>query len=350
MEIPRTQKCVVLASRPRGLPKATDLRFQADVPAPQPSSEKCVVRNLFLSLDPGLRASMDENVPRVYSDPMKLGAPVRGLTVGEVVHSCTDRISVGDLVVGGGGWQEYYAARPRDLQRVGRDELGTLSPSAALGVVGVTGLTAYFGLLRVGRPKAGETVLVSTAAGATGSVVAQIAKHVVGCRVVGIAGGAEKCALLKRELGLDGVIDYKAGDVNAAIRRECPKGVDVYFDNVGGEILNAAMRRMRPFGRIVACGAISNYNGEVGTPTPSKVLTGVVTSRLRMEGFIVNDFVKDWRQARSDLAKWVREGKVRSLETVVEGLQGAPAAFQGLFEGKNSGKMVVKVSGPAARL
>merc|ERR1712032_970414 len=214
--------------------------------------------------------------------------------------------------------------------------------------------TAYFGLLRCGTPQAGETVLVSGAAGATGSVVAQIAKHVVGCTVVGIAGGAAKCRFLTEELGLDGAIDYKAEkDLNQAIRRVCPKGVDVYFDNVGGDQLNACLRRMRLNGRVVMCGAISGYDQIGGAAMqpgiPSNVAASIVSSRLRLQGFIVMDYMKEFGKANTDLANWLREGKLKNAETVVEGLRNAAQAFRGLFEGDNKGKLTVKIADPLAR-
>merc|ERR1712032_651381 len=211
--------------------------------------------------------------------------------------------------------------------------------------------TAYFGLLRCGTPQAGETVLVSGAAGATGSVVAQIAKHVVGCTVVGIAGGAAKCRWLTEELGLDAAIDYKAEkDLNQAIRKVCPKGVDVFFDNIGGDQLNAGLRRMRLNGRVVMCGAISGYDelgGKGQQPgIPSNVAASIVSSRLTLKGFIVTDFLQEFPTAFADLASWLQQGKIKNAETVVEGLPNAAKAFRGLFEGGNTGELTVKISDP----
>jgi len=259
---------------------------------------------------------------------------------------------VGDLVMSAdsnvGGWQEYYVAKPSQVQPV------FLPPgmpvNAALGILGGTGLTAYFGLLRCGAPIGGETVVVSGAAGATGSVVAQIAKHVLGCTVVGIAGGTEKCRFLTEGLGIDAAIDYKAEtDLNQALRRVCPKGIDVYFDNVGGDQLNACLRRMRLNGRVVMCGAISGYdqlgNSSYNQPgIPSNVAASIVSSRLTLRGFIVVDFAKEFPKALTDLGSWLQQGKIKNAETVVDGLPNAAQAFRGLFDGTNKGKLTVKIA------
>lgn len=272
---------------------------------------------------------------------------MRGNTVGQVVQGA-GHLKPGDLVQGNGGWQEYYSAKPNEVTQVSLPP--GVPPQLTLGVLGITGLTAYFGLLRVGEPKAGDTVLVSGAAGATGSVAAQIAKHIVGCRVIGIAGGPEKCRFLTEELGLDAAIDYKAvKDLNEALKKECPKGIDVYFDNIGNEQLNAGLRRMRNFGRVVMCGAISGYDelggkGAMGPGIPSNIVASVVSSRLTLKGFIVTDFAAEWRQAQTDLANWLQQGKVKNAETVVEGLPNAAKAFHGLLNGLNKGKLIVKIA------
>lgn len=348
--LPSTQSRFVLAQRPKGTPKeGEDLVFESNARMPVPKEGEAVVRNLFMSLDPALRPQMSI---RTYVEPVPIGDTMRASTVGEVVVPVGPH-QQGDLVMGRGGWQEYYAAPASELMPV-RLPVG-IPVNAALGLLGVTGLTAYFGLLNIGEPKAGETVLVSGAAGATGSAAAQIAKHCVGCRVVGIAGGPEKCRVLVEELGLDAAIDYKAEpDLAKAITKACPKGVDVYFDNVGGEQLNAALRRMRLFGRVVMCGAISGYDklgtdADVGPGIPSNLAANIVSSRLRLQGFILSDFFNDWPKAVAELSAWVQEGKIKNLETVVDGLPNAASAFRGMFEGKNSGKLVVKIAEPSAR-
>lgn len=311
-----------------------------------------LVRNLYMSLDPALRPQMSI---RTYVDPVPVGSTMRASTVGEVVRG-GGRFKAGDLVLSSsfdvGGWQEYYVASPNQIQPL---LLPAGAPvNAALGILGITGLTAYFGLLRCGNPVAGETVVVSGAAGATGNVVAQIAKHIVGCHVVGIAGGEGKCRFLTEELGLDAAIDYKAEpDLNKALRRVCPKGVDVYFDNIGGDQLNACLRRMRLNGRVVMCGAISGYDqiggGSDQPGIPSNVAASIVSSRLTLRGFIVMDWAKEFSAALTDLTNWLAQGKIKNAETVVEGLPNAAKAFRGLFEGANTGKLTVKIAEPLAR-
>jgi len=348
--LPQTQMQVRLERRPSGPPReGEDLVFYPRQPMPQAGPGQALVRNLVMSLDPALRPQMSI---KTYVDAVAVGDVMRATTIGEVVEDASGRFAAGDLVAGQGGWQQYYTASPKELQRVAVP--ADLPAAASLGILGVTGLTAYFGLLRIGAPKAGETVLVSGAAGATGSVAAQIAKRIVGCRVVGIAGGKEKCRWLTDELGLDAAIDYKevgSGEgLSRAIRAHCPKGVDCYFDNVGGDMLNQALRRMNLFGRVVMCGAISGYNAIGGEDTrvdiKAQYAGAIVSQRLKLQGFIVYDFFKELPQALHDLAQWVREGRVKDQMTVVDGLEKAGAAFRGLFEGLNTGKLVVRVAEP----
>lgn len=304
----------------------------------------CLVKNLVMSLDPTLRPQMSIDT---YVKKVELESVMRATTLGEVVVAAGD-FKVGDLVLstmGEGGFQEYYSAQPRSLQKVILPD--DIPITAALGIMGLTGLTAYFGLLRVGQPRKGETVLVSGAAGATGSVVAQIAKHIVGCRVIGIAGGPAKCKFLVDELGLDGAIDYKDAklDFNKAIKNTCPKGVDVYFDNVGGWMLNACLRRMKYKGRVVCCGAISQYNSSKEPEgIPAAYVASLVSKSIRMEGFLVMNYISEFSKATTDLAKWLKEGKLRNQETIVEGLENAAAGFRGMFEGKNKGKLLVRIA------
>lgn len=354
MAFPTTQSRFVLAKRPQGnFREGEHLVFEPSAHLPVVKPGQLLVRNLYMSLDPALRPQMSI---RTYVEPIAVGDTMRASTVGEVVIAA-GAFQEGDLVQatglrGTGGWQEYYVAEPKHVTKL------SLPPGApintALGILGITGLTAYFGLLRVGAPVAGETVVVSGAAGATGSVVAQIAKHVVGCTVIGIAGGAKKCRLLTEELGLDAAIDYKAeGDLSNAIRRTCPTGVDVYFDNIGGDQLNACLRRMRPHGRVVMCGAISGYD-QLGsdapqTGIPSSLAASIVSSRLRLEGFIVLDYQREYPKALADLATWLVQGKLKNAETVVDGLPNAAKAFKRLFEGGNTGKLTVKICEPSKR-
>lgn len=350
MSLPSCQSRFVLAKRPEGnFREGEHLVFESSAPLPSVAEGQLLVRNLYMSLDPALRPQMSV---RTYVDPVPVGTTMRAATVGEVVTAAPG-FKEGDLVLTNdfdvGGWQEYYAANPKQVSKIAMPPGAPIN--AALGILGLTGLTAYFGLLRVGNPAAGETVVVSGAAGATGSVVAQIAKHVVGCKVVGIAGGAEKCKFLIEELGLDDAIDYKAEkDLNAALKRTCPKGIDVYFDNVGGDQLNACLRRMRVHGRVACCGAISGYDqlgSKVELPgIPGNVAASFVSSRLRVQGFLIMDFMAEFPQALMELSTWLKQGKLKNAETVVDGLPNACKAFRDMFEGKNKGKLTVKIAEP----
>ena len=327
---------VRLAARPVGLPRGSDFEI-IDRAIEEPGPGEVLVRNRFLSLDPAMRGWMDDRPS--YIPPVALGEVMRGLTVGEVVASNHESFSPGDPVQGTLGWQGYAVVPAKDLTPLPAG----LPLTLALGPLGMTGLTAYFGLLDVGEPKEGETVLVSGAAGAVGSVVGQIAK-IKGCRVVGIAGGPEKCRWLKEELGFDGAIDYKAEeDLHGAIRAVCPQGVDIYFDNVGGAILNTALRSLNRGARIPICGAISQYNTTEGVEGPSNYLV-LLVQRARMEGFVIFDYRKRYPQALAELSTWLKEGKLRYREDVVEGLENAPAALLRLFDGSNTGKLIVKVT------
>lgn len=346
MGLPTAQARFVLAKRPVGnFREGEHLVFEPSAGLPEVKRGQLLIRNLYMSLDPALRPQMSI---RTYVEPVPVGGPMRATTVGEVVVGAGG-LQEGEIVMGLGGWQEYYVADVKDVRRVFIPDGAPIQ--AALGILGITGITAYFGLLRVGAAVAGETVVVSGAAGATGSVAAQIAKHVLGCTVVGIAGGAKKCQFLTEELGLDAAIDYKAeGDLSGAIRRVCPKGIDVFFDNIGGDQLNACLRRMRRNGRVVLCGAISGYDhlgGEAANKLPGipgNLMASIVSSRLRLEGFIVLDYAKEWPKALGDLAGWLQDSKIKNAETVVDGLPNAAKAFRQLFEGGNTGKLTVKIA------
>lgn len=331
----QTNRRFLLAKRPVGAVRRDDFSFET-VPVEQPGEGQVLVRNLYLSLDPAMRGWMNEG--KSYIPPVALGQVMRALGVGEVVASNHSGFKPGDSVSGALGVQDYFTGDAQGLHKI--------DPSLAplpryLSALGMTGMTAYFALLEVGQPKAGDTVVVSGAAGAVGSIVGQIAK-IKGCRVVGIAGGAEKCQYLKDELGFDGVIDYKAEDVLAGLKRECPKGVDVYFDNVGGDILDAVLTRINFKARIVICGAISQYNNKEAVKGPANYLS-LLVNRARMEGFVVMDHAKDYGKAAQEIAGWLASGQVKSKEDVVDGLETFPETLLKLFSGENFGKLVLKV-------
>ena len=323
---------ITLAHRPDGEVTA-DCFASDEVDVPQPGPGEALVKVGWLSIDPTIRGwmAMDTYLPAI-----EIGEPIRSGGLGEVIASNNDEYPVGSTLFGMTGWQEYAVMGP------GSNPIPDgIDPTAALSVFGVTGLTAYFGLLDVGRPVAGETVLVSGAAGATGSVVGQIAK-IKGCRVVGIAGSDEKCAWLTDELGFDAAINYRTEQVGAAIRATCPKGVDVFFDNVGGDILEAAIGNLALRGRVVLCGAIATYNDTAPRPGPNN-LSLLISQRGRMEGFIILDYMSRANEAIGELAGWVMGGDVKFAVDVVDGLENAPVALDRLFTGANQGKVIVRL-------
>jgi len=325
-----------LSSRPVGMVSEANFDF-VEESIPEIGEGEYLVRNLYLSFDPAMRGWMEDRAS--YIPPVGIGEVMRAGTVGEVTESRHPDFAVGDRVQGLFGWQEY-AVGGRGLAQ------GTKVPEGMpltwpLGVCGITGLTAYFGLLDLGRPEPGETVLVSGAAGATGSVVAQIAK-LKGCRVVGIAGGPAKCALLTDDFGLAAAIDYKAEDVQARIAETCPDGVNIYFDNVGGPILDAALANLAQRARVVLCGGISGYNEKEPPPGPRNLMN-LVIQRGRMEGFIVIDYMARFPEATAELAEWVTSGSIRHLEDVQEGIENAVQTFLRLFRGQNTGKQLLKL-------
>jgi len=323
---------ITLAQRPVGTVTA-DCFATDEVEIPTPGPGEVLVKVGWLSIDPTIRGwmAMDTYLPAI-----EIGAPIRSGGLGEVIESNNDAYPVGSTLFGMTGWQEYA------VMGAGSNLIPDgIDPTAALSVFGVTGLTAYFGLLDVGRPVAGETVLVSGAAGATGSVVGQIAR-IKGCRVVGIAGSAEKCAWLVDELGFDAAINYKTDDVGKAIRAACPKGVDVFFDNVGGDILEAGIANLALRGRIVLCGAIATYNDDTPRPGPRN-LSLLISQRGRMEGFIILDYMRRANEAIGELAGWVMGGDLKFAVDVVDGLDNAPTALDRLFTGANQGKVMVRL-------
>ncbi len=330
-----------LAAHPVGMVKESDFELR-ETPIPTPRDGQVLVRNLYLSVDPAMRGWITGQ--RTYVDGVQIGDLMRGACVGQIIESKKDGYEVGELVVGGFDWQDYVATESGGMLPMQKIPPG-VPPTVALGPLGITGLTAYFGLLEVGRPESGETVVVSGAAGATGSVVGQIAK-IKGCKAVGIAGGPEKCAWVVDEAGFDAAIDYKSENVVERLKELCPDGINVYFDNVGGPILEAALENLAMKGRVVLCGAISGYNAEEPQPGPRNYLQ-LLMNRGRMEGFIVMDFLGKVQQAVGDLSQWLLSGKIKYQEDIVEGLENAPTALIRLFESKNLGKQLVKIAEPS---
>ncbi|MDB5592280.1 MAG: NADP-dependent oxidoreductase [Enterovirga sp.] len=331
---------VVLASRPEGEPRPENFRLET-VPRPEPGDGQVLLRTLWLSLDPYMRGRMSE--AKSYAKPVPVGGPMEGGTVSEVVLSRSDRFRPGDVVLAHGGWQDYAVADARGLRQ--------LDPEAApiqtaLGILGMPGMTAYTGLANIGQPKAGETLVVSAASGAVGSAVGQIGR-IRGCRTVGVAGGPEKCRYLIEELGFDAAIDHRAPDLPERLREACPNGIDIYFENVGGEVWTAVFPLLNDFARVPVCGRIAHYSDTAPPPGPDRtvqLMAAILTRRLRLQGFIVSDFAAQQGDFLREMAGWIRDGQVRYREDVVEGLERAPEAFMGLLKGRNFGKLLVKVA------
>jgi NADPH-dependent curcumin reductase len=327
----------LLTSRPHGMVGPANFEFR-ESELPSPADGQALVRNLVLSLDPAMRGWMSDTPS--YVPPVELDDVMRGGCAARVVESRTPEFEPGDLVVGMFGWQDYALAEKGGPSGARKVPPG-VSPEEAMGILGMTTLTAYFGLGEIGKPQAGETVAVSGAAGATGSVVGQIAK-IRGCRVVGIAGGEEKVSWL-RELGFDDAIDYKSESVAQRLAELCPDGIDVFWDNVGGSILEAALNNLAMHARVVLCGAISSYNATELPPGPRNYMQ-LLVKRSRMEGFLVFDFMSKYDQAYAELVPWLREGKLRPRDDVRDGLEVAPEAIIDLFEGRNLGKLMVRIA------
>ena len=330
-----------LAARPHGEVAPTDWEH-IDAPAPEPGPGQFAARTLAVSLDPAMRGWLDDRPS--YVPPVGLGDVMRANTLVEVTASQNERFAVGDHVVGLFGVQTHVVSDGRGVLKV---DLDAASAATWLGALGMTGMTAYFGLLDVGAAKEGDTVCVSGAAGAVGSVVGQIAR-IKGCRTIGIAGGPEKCALLTGELGFDVAIDHRAQDVRRALGEAAPDGVDVYFDNVGGEILDAALANLAMHARVVICGAISQYNNDGPQRGPANYMA-LLVRRARMEGFLVLDYADRWKQAMGEIAGWIREGRLTSKEHIVTGtIDDFPDTLQMLFRGDNVGKLILELRQPAA--
>lgn len=326
---------VLLSESPSGKLSVDHFRL-AEAPMPVPGDGQVLVRVRYLSLDAANRAWMQG---ATYRSAVESGTVMAGHAIAQVVESRAPGFAPGDLVLGDTGWQEYAV-----LDAAGLQKQPALEPvTHLLSVYGIAGLTAYFGLLEIGRPKAGDTVVVSAAAGSVGSLVGQIAK-IQGARVVGIAGGARKCAMLTGELGFDAAVDYKAGALFKDLKAAAPGGIDVYFDNVGGDIFEACLFQMKLHGRIACCGAVSQYDGTPPAHGPRGVPGLIVTKRLTLQGFILYDFLPRAGEALAELQKWVAEGRLKVREDIVEGLENAPAGLVGLLAGENVGKRMVRVS------
>ena len=336
----RKNRRIVLATRPKGDPREEDFRMET-VGLPVPGEGQVLLRTIYLSLDPYMRGRM--NAGYSYAAPVEIGQVMEGGTVSTVVESRSPDFAPGDFVLAYTGWQEYAVTPAKSLLKL---DPAPAPISTALGVLGMPGLTAYTGLLNIGQPKPGETVVVAAAAGAVGSVVGQIAK-IKGCRAVGIAGGERKCEYVVNELGFDACIDRLSPPLPRNLEAACPKGVDVYFENVGGRVLNAVLPLMNPFGRVPVCGLISQYNLAAlaqGVDRSPVLMGAILVKRLKFQGFIVSDFAVQRDDFGREMSRWMREGKVRYREDVVDNLENAIAAFQGLFQGRNFGKLLVRVA------
>ncbi|HZZ83933.1 MAG TPA: NADP-dependent oxidoreductase [Anaeromyxobacteraceae bacterium] len=339
-QLPTVNRRILLASRPSGAPSPANFRLE-EVPLPQPAAGQVLLRTVYLSLDPYMRGRMSD-APS-YAPPVAVGEVMVGGTVSRVVESRNPAFQAGDRVLGYAGWQDYALSDGRGLTRL---DAKMERPSLALGVLGMPGFTAYMGLLDIGRPQAGETVVVAAATGAVGSVVGQIAK-LEGCRVVGVAGGEEKCRHAVGELGFDACLDHRLPELPARLAAACASGIDVYFENVGGAVFDAVLPLLNPRARVPVCGLISQYNASSLPPGPDRtplLMGAILRKRLTVKGFIISeDYPSRFGEFQQAMGPWVAAGKVKYREDVVEGLENAPGAFMGLLEGRNFGKLVVKV-------
>lgn len=327
---------IKLVSRPVNYPMESDFSL-VESPMPQPGEGEVLIQALWLSLDPYMRGRMRDE--RSYATPVELGQVMVGGVAGRIIQSRTPAFREGEIVEGSLGWQEYAVSDGRNLRRV---DLGLGPLSTALGILGMPGMTAYFGFLNIGQPRTGDTVVVSAASGAVGQVVGQISK-IMGCRTVGLAGTSEKIDYIVNELGFDAGINYKTENVVSALAAACPLGIDVYFDNVGGVITDAVIEQLNVGGRISICGSISQSNLEEPEPGPRN-LGLLVRKQARAEGFLVGQFNNHFEEGRQRIAGWMKEGRIKYREDVVEGLENAPRAFIGMMKGENFGKLLIKVS------
>ena len=337
---------IVLASRPDGEPQPENFRLET-VAMPAPDRDRLLCETIYLSLDPYMRGRMIDGPS--YAVPVALGDVMVGGTVGRVVAGAAGGLAPGDFVLGEGGWQSHWLADPASLRRLDP----TVAPlSTALGIFGMPGLTAYVGLNEIGRPQPGETVVVAAASGAVGSAVGQLAK-IAGARAVGIAGGPEKCAFVRDELGFDACLDHRDGSLRRQLQAACPDGIDVYFENVGGPVLRAVLPLMNPFGRMPVCGTIAHYNATALPEGPDRVpqlMRTILVQRLTVRGFIVFDFADRQAAFERDMGRWLAEGRIRYREDIREGLANAPDAFIKLLRGGNFGKLLVRVADDPTRV
>jgi NADPH-dependent curcumin reductase CurA len=331
---------ILLKSRPVGEPKESDFAL-VETPIPEPGEGEVLNRTIYLSLDPYMRGRMSDR--ESYASPAEVGSVMVGGTVSQVVKSNHPQFSAGDFVLGYDGWQAYGVSKGETLRKLDPNQAPI---SYALGITGMPGMTAYFALLDIGQPQAGETVVVSAASGAVGSVVGQIAK-LKGCRAVGVAGSEDKCDYVVKELGFDACINRKTQDLSSALKAACPNGIDVYFDNTAGSILEAVLQQINLGARIPLVGLISQYNAE--TPPPGPNLMPLLVKRALIKGFLVGDYQHRQAEFVKDVSQWLQFGKLKYKEDLVEGLENAPDAFIGLLQGKNFGKLIVKVSDDPTR-
>ena len=336
---------IILAQRPQGMPDETHLQMQeTDMPSPGPG--EVLVKTIYMSLDPYMRGRM--SAAKSYAASVAEGAVMEGATVGEVVESNDDSIAVGDYVLAHGGWQEYAVQAAKAVRKL---DPAAAPISTAVGVLGMPGFTAYVGLDEIGQPQAGETVVVSAAAGAVGQVVGQIAK-IKGCRVVGVAGAPDKCRHVVENYGFDACVNYKDDDFEAQLSDACPEGIDVYFENVGGKVFDAVRGLLNDFARMPVCGRIAHYNDSEAPPGPDRLpgfMGQVLVKRLLIKGFIQFDYRHRHRDFQRDMSAWVAEGRVTYQEDIVDGLDNAVDAFQGVLSGRNRGKMLIRVSDDPTR-
>jgi len=330
----------VLNKRPVGMPEDECWKL-VELPVSEIEEGNILIKTLYLSIDPYMRGRMND--AKSYADPIKLGEIMTGESVGTVIESKSDNFKVGDYVCAHRGWQSYIVAPGSDRQLFKADP-SIVPLSNYLGTVGMPGRTAYFGLQRVGKPKAGETVVVSAASGAVGTVVGQLAK-ILGCRAVGVAGGEMKCSYVTEELGFDACVDYKAGNLEGDLKQACPNGIDIYFENVGAEVSKAVAKNLNPGARIPICGFIAHYNSInfENEETPFHVF-GALDPVPEHRFFVVTEWFEEWEEATKELSNWIKEGKIKYRETVTEGLENAPQALRDVLTGKNFGKQVVKVA------
>jgi NADPH-dependent curcumin reductase CurA len=338
--MPETARRIVLASRPVGEPKPSDFRLE-EFPVPQPGPGEMLLKTKWLSLDPYMRGRMSD-APS-YAKPVGVGEVMEGGAVSEVVASNNDKFAKGEIVLGHSGWQTHALSNGSGLRKLDPK----LAPvQTAVGVLGMPGMTAYTGLLEIGQPKAGETVVVSAASGAVGSIVGQIAR-IKGARAVGIAGGPDKCRYVREELGFDDCVDHRDPALRDKLKAACPKGIDVYFENVGGPVQEAVLPLLNFFARIPVCGLIAQYSATELPPGPNRVpliFRDILTKRLTIRGFIVSDFWGRFDEFIREVPQWIRDGRIKYREDIVDGLENAPEAFMGLLKGKNFGKLLVRVA------